>query len=253
MRRMTRHNPSAAFVLITLVAAGSFCRAEPAAELLDLAARIDYGFYTQEPALIAAARAELDAASGADAWRDYYHAFAALRLAQLGGERDRHLARVLEECLHRAEPVTAASRRQMAAEGWILVAACSGLAAELEPVQSVFHQRRLDQALDSAREMAPDNPRIRLIEAWRIDSTGRREATSSDRIAALEATVESFGLWAHRYELPDWGEAEAHALLGEAYLERDDVRRARDHIEQALILAPGYEYALELRRGLQSR
>ncbi len=46
---------------------------------------------------------------------------------------------------------------------------------------------------------------------------------------------------------PDWGEAEALAALGELYLARAEVRGARDLIERALLLAPDYRFAAELR------
>ena len=51
-------------------------------------------------------------------------------------------------------------------------------------------------------------------------------------------------------EGPDWGRAELLASLGKIFLELGERRDARDLIEQALIEAPDYYFALELRKAL---
>jgi hypothetical protein len=50
---------------------------------------------------------------------------------------------------------------------------------------------------------------------------------------------------------PTWGEAETLVLLGEVHLQRGETRVARDLLERALLIAPDYRAALNLRARLQ--
>ena len=51
---------------------------------------------------------------------------------------------------------------------------------------------------------------------------------------------------------PDWGEAEALTALAAAALDRGQTRTARDFVERALLLAPDYSAALDVRAAMQS-
>ena len=64
--------------------------------------------------------------------------------------------------------------------------------------------------------------------------------------------MEAFDAWEPTLDDPDWGEAEALAALAAAALERGQTRVARDFIERALLLAPDYRAALDLRVTMQS-
>lgn len=215
-------------------------RGEPSSELLDLAARVHYGFYHAEPRAIDAARAALDRLADSPEVL-YYRDFAALRRAQLGGN-DRLSLERLEQCAEREVP--AGLDKRVAAEAWVLVAACAELRSDASG---------RDRALALARERDDDNPRIALVEAWALEpaaeaDVARREAHAQKLAAALEA----FAAWAPSIDDPDWGHAEVLTALGAAALTRGQVRAARDFIESALLHAPDYRAALELRGALQS-
>lgn len=239
-------------MLLVGAAAGPSIAASP--ELADLAARIEYGYYSNEPRLIQAARDALLRADDDDSGVAYYRALAAFRLAELGLPRGASVGRWLDDCESHVAPEEA--KGPAAAEAWILVAACANLAAHTEPLRALLHQHRREQALEKARELDPANPRIMVVEAWSLSLNPAAEAPDvRDRVAdVLERAVAGFDTWTSKQaEPPEWGEAEALAQLGAIYLARGSTREARDLLERALLLAPDYQYASRVRDGLRAR
>jgi hypothetical protein len=223
-----------------LTVAAFAAHAAPSAELLDLAGRVHYGYYHAEPRTIEAAMTALDRlADSPDVF--YYRDFAALRRAQLGSADRSALAR-LGACAERDVP--AGPDKRFAAEAWVLVAACAQVAGA---------DGRRERALSQARERDDDNPRIALVEAWALAGAAGDDAAERDALAAKLATVvEAFDAWAPSFNDPDWGHAEALTAAAALALERGQARTARDLIERALLLAPDYRAALDVRAALQS-
>ena len=217
-------------------------RAEPSAELLDLAARVHYGYYHGEPRAIEAAQAALDRlrrfARGALLPR---LRGAAPRAARRRGPRGpAALGRVRASATSR--PV---STKRFAAEAWVLVAACALLAGDERP------PRRGAGARARARRRQPAHRARRSVGARaRGRHATRRSAKPS--LAKLTAVVEAFDAWTPSIDDPDWGHAEALTALAANALERGQVRTARDLIERALLLVPDYRAAVELRVAMQS-
>lgn len=221
------------------LSATSATNAAPSAELLDLAARVHYGFYHGDARTIETAQAGL--ARLADSPETlYYRDFAALRRTQLGGPT-KQTGAALAECAGRTVP--GAFDKSFAAEAWVLVGACA-----LERGDD----RRREQALARARERDDDNPRIGLVELWAAErAAGTDAARRAAVVEGLTAVVESFDAWTPTIYDPDWGYAEALTALGANAFERGEARTARDLIERALLLAPEYQIAVELRGALQ--
>jgi hypothetical protein len=224
-------------MLACLALAPSVARSEIAAELLDLAARVQYGYYQADARAIEAALVALDRLGDApDAV--YYRDFAALRLAQLGGRND---DKRLGDCARRDAPAELTKRA--AVEAAVLAAACALAASD---------DRRFEQALARARALDDDHPRIALLEAWALE---RRVAKNPEARAELEArltaAVAAFDARTPTVDDPEWGQAEALAALGESAFARGDVRAARDLLERALLLAPDYSRAVALRTAVQ--
>jgi tetratricopeptide (TPR) repeat protein len=224
--------------------------AEPGPRLADVAARVDYGFYARDAAVIEAAQNELEGPAAGDPWHEYVQAYAAMRLAQLRPGRGRETGRLLQACVEHAE--SAAGADPVAIEAWLLVAGCSALAAAQEPMKGPLHQRRVEQALGRARDIDAAHPRIALVETWRMSGDDSPNGSAASP-AVLEEAVQAFAQWPQRYAAPAWGEAEARAALGAAYLARGDARRARDQLEQALMAAPDYRDVLDLLARVQTR
>jgi tetratricopeptide (TPR) repeat protein len=222
-------------LLILSCAAALAAHAAPSPELLDLAARVNYGYYTAEPRAIDAAIAALERLTESPDVL-YYRDFAALRRAQLG-ELDRAGQQRLRACVER--DVAPGLDKRFASEVWVLVAACAEVAED---------KGRRERALSLARERDDDNPRIALVEAWALD----REAGTDAVAEKLAAVVEAFEAWAPALDDPEWGHAEALTALAADALQRGQARAARDLIERALLLAPDYRAALELRTAMQN-
>lgn len=225
---------------IGLVAASFGALAAPSAELLDLAGRVHYGYYNAEPRAIDAAIAALERL-GDSPEASYYRDFAALRREQLGnGERAGQQR--LRDCAERDVP--RGLDKRLAAEAWVLAAACAHLAGD---------DARREQALSLARDRDDDNPRIALVEAWAMMREAGADAAQRDEVAAkLEAVVAAFDAWTASIDDPDWGHAESLTTLAALALERGQVRTARDLIERALLLVPDYRAALDLRVEMQN-
>jgi hypothetical protein len=226
--------------LAAAVFAAHVASAERTPELLDLAARIHYGYYHGEARTLEVAQAGLDRLAESPEVL-YYRDFAALRRAQLGGLDHAHGERV-EACAQRE--VMAGLAKRFAAEAWVLAAACALLTGD---------EDRSEEALAMARGLDEDNPRIALVEAWALE---RAAGADSKRSAALgeklTAVVAGFDAWTPSIDDPDWGHAEALTALAATALARGQARAARDLIERALFLAPDYRAAMELRVGMQN-
>lgn len=220
--------------------AAEAARAEPSAELLDLAGRVHYGFYHGDARAIEAAQTAL-ARLADSAEVLYYRDFAALRRAQLGST-DRAVLAGVGDCAERE--VGTGVQKPFAADAWVLVAACALVAGD---------ERRREQALTLARQHDDDNPRIRLVEAWALERAAGNEPARLEALnAALATVVEGFDAWTPTIDDPDWGHAEALTALAATALARGQVRTARDLVERALLLAPEYQVAVDLRAALQS-
>ena len=148
----------------------------------------------------------------------------------------------LRDCAQRDAATDVA--KSFAADAWVLVAACALVDGDV---------RRSEQALALARERDDDNPRIALVEAWALERSAGTDPARREAVAAqLTAVVEAFDAWTPSIDDPDWGHAEALTALAADALERGQVRTARDLIERALLLAPEYRAAVELRAALQN-
>jgi hypothetical protein len=220
--------------------------ADPAPALADLAARIDYGFYAADERVIDAARAALDRLPDDELAVRYHRAFAALRSAQLRPPGAADTGALLQSCVEDATPRRDTARDDHAeTEGWILVAACAAIGVQHGSTQ----QRRRDQAVERARALDADHPRLALIEAWAVNprAAAAPQRARDEAAAKLAVAAERFRSWRRATGAPEWGEAEVLALLGELHLQRGDTRAARDFIERALLAAPEYRVAVQLR------
>ena len=234
--------------LIAAVCVGQ-AHADLDSDLADLSARAAYGYYVRDAAVIAAALEGLEQLQAKDGRVSVERALSAMRLAHLSAPGTKRANEMLIVCVAAAEE--AAQQLPSSAEPWILSSACSARAARAETVKAVLHNRRTHNALARARSIDAANPRLALVEAWRVadDAADLDSESAAALIPKLEAAVAVFR--EGRHSEPDWGEAETLALLGALYLRKGDVRAARDVIEHALLAAPGYEDALELKRRLE--
>lgn len=219
--------------------------ADSNAELADIAARIDYGYYAGDERVIAGGRADLERLSTSAGANAYYLGYSAYRLSQLQAPQNRARRELLSACIDSAR--AALVDRDWTLEAWILIAACSLEGLEHEPVRMLSHDLRLTEALTAARALSPDHPRLLLVEAL---AEQNHDADIGQLRTLLVKARERFDAWQSRGIEPDWGRAEVLVELAELHLKAGERREARDLVEQALIDAPGYRFALEIKNGL---
>ncbi len=243
----------AAMLAISVLLMANMARAEVELELLDIAARIEYGFYTEDSRAIRAARSAIGQLGRPTLHSTYYDALGAYRLAQLtwsAGERG--AGKWLDQCVAGARAAEKLDRRFI--EARILQAACALLTARAAPVMSMMQQRKAEKTLALVADKDPDNPRLALLRALAVNVRPGLEVEAAAQVRAeLSRALAGFRQLTTELGEPDWGEAETLAHLGEAYLSAGDRRRARDLIEEALIIAPDYRFAQKLMNEVSSR
>jgi len=243
---------AASIWLLGVAAFGTAGSASANSELLDVIARIDYGFYAGDVNLIVAASAELEHLRGNERERAYYGAYAAWRLNRIDAAAAPRLRRERSErCF--AATAELVEDSSWAVEAYVLEAACALTVHGEKSTRGAGMHAKAVQAIDAARALDAENPRLLLVAALalRADDPAAQQLA---QIGALEAALVQFDAAPSDVGLrPAWGRAEALAQLGELQLTRGQTREARDLIERALLDAPEYRFALQLQKALSLR
>lgn len=105
------------------------------------------------------------------------------------------------------------------------------------------------RALRTALSLAPQNPRVQLIEAMCMRPLGPAQEVERWRgiVASFDAAPRP------QSGVVDWGHAEALTLLAEAQLRSGARVAARDAAEKALVIAPDYESARAVLQAISSQ
>ena len=246
---------SCGLLLAVFAAAAS---GETVAELDDAAARMQYAFYTGDAQGIAAILKnveEFQVDEPLAAIKAYHLAYgnwklSQLHLQQLSDQRSRSNAKSLaakaaQACVRHARH--AVEEDAALADALAIEAACEGHSATARAGSAGCANSK---PLRTAAGLAPNNPRIKLVQAMCAANTVADPA-AVDRWRAVVASFEAAP--PSRPGKPDWGHVEALTMLGETYLQRGDPVAARDVLERALVLAPDYRQAQQLLQAAASR
>ena len=173
-----------------------------------------------------------------------------LYLQQLSDQRPRPNAKSLaakaaQACVRHAR--RAVEQDAALAEALAIEAACEAHSATARAGSAGCANSK---PLRTAAGLAPDNPRIKLVQAMCAPNTAADPA-AIDRWRAVVASFEAAP--PSRPGKPDWGHVEALTMLGETYLQRGDPVAARDALERALVLAPDYRQAQQLLQAAASQ
>ena len=249
-RRVSRSSALAALAL-SVVALGGATRAAAATpeELADVDAKAEYGFFTADARSLATLVAASAAfASSAQALERYQYAHAQFRLLQVAYRlrRTREVEAAAGACLETLDKVNESDPRF--AEGLALEAACAGYLGALGGLRGVSAQHRSESRLAAARELAPRNPRVLLVDGMaRWYRSGAAPADHAEARKSFEAAARAFEtVVATTPGQPSWGEAEAWLFVGRALEEGGDLLGARNAYEKSLLIAP--EFAAARRR-----
>ena len=244
--------------LLLAVFAAHVAYSESVAELDDAAARMQYAFYTGDSQGIETILKNLDqfeVEGTLAASKAYQLAYGNWKLSQLylqplADQRPRPNAKALaakaaQSCVRHAR--RAVEQDAALAEALAIEAACDGHSATARMGSAGCANSK---PLRTAAGLAPENPRVKLVQAICAPNTAADPA-AGERWRAVVASFEAAP--PSRPGKPDWGHVEALTILGETYLQRGDPVAARDALERALVLAPDYRQAQLLLQGAASR
>ena len=182
-------------------------------------------------------------ASDGAVWAHYYVGLANYRIATrfLDSDEDRAEALIDDGIDH----LDAAIEIQPElAEAHALLSTLYGLKARGGAFSGMRYGPRADNAITQAQQLAPDNPRVLLLNAVSLlNKPSRWGGDREEAIAELNRAIQQFAAAPSDDALrPQWGHADAYAWLGIAHMKDGATAQARDAFEQALAVRPGYTW-----------
>jgi tetratricopeptide (TPR) repeat protein len=169
----------------------------------------------------------------------YYAALANYRLNnQYPNDAENKREPVLKDAIEHLK--TATDLAPTMADAWALLSGCYGQRMGLDPLRSVTLGPKASDAMSTAKDLAPENPRV-----WIIDGTSDfftpimfggdkeralRKFKKAGRLAEAESVDNPLR--------PDWGYAEAYAWIGLAHMEAERYTKARRAFDKALSINP---------------
>lgn len=130
------------------------------------------------------------------------------------------------------------------ADAWALLTSCYGQKMSLQPMKFKSLSSKSEEAMKTAKKLAPKNPRVWLIdgrgdyftpEMYGGDKErGLKKMKKAARLADQETVEDSLQ--------PNWGHAEAYAWIGFAHMNADQTKQARKAFETALDINPEYGF-----------
>lgn len=233
-------------VICGLLTSVSASAALKVADLEDQEAVIEYsahvgdtGYLNRMSMLLADEKARGDAAP----LPHYYAALAAYRAAEIDDDIELRVGVLLDRCIDQTK--AALKLRPDWSEALALAGACHGLAAQRQPLSALIAGNFAARELKQALVINPENPRAMLLQAV----TYLRRFEEPERIeAARQLLVESVMAFESFPPPtmdggPTWGEEHAHYWLAKVAMLQRDKALARDHLEQALLIAPDLKLA----------
>lgn len=246
------------FVTVTLGLAGAALMPHRAAaadtDWRDIESRIQYAWYTEDGRDLAKVADRVTALSAAEPLRNYYLALTQLHQAQLalaaaaasdGAARLPAVAQAAGACINSADDALAA--RPTDGEVLALQSLCMELRSRARPLDLPFAGSRSHAQMQRALQLAPRNPRVRLLAAQLSYVAARSNQERAGLLDSFQSAVDAFELERQGLErTPAWGGAEAWEGLAQIDLERGDAIAARAALEHALLVVPEYTSAHRL-------
>ena len=215
----------------------------------DIESRVQYAWYTEDARDLAAVANRLRELPDSDALRSYYLTLTRLREAQVlqvGRSADQAaVGRAASGCIDFADEALAA--RPTDAEVLALQSLCMELRSRARAVDVPFTAARSRTQMQKALQLAPKNPRVRLLAAQLAYASARSTQERAQLLGSFQSAVDAFELEREGLEkIPGWGAAEAWQGLALVYLDRGDAIAARSALEHALLLVPDFKSAHHL-------
>lgn len=173
----------------------------------------------------------------------YYAGLAFYRLIDYSDEDGKALDAAIDHLK------TATEMRPEWPEGYALLAAAYGRKAAGGMLAGMRYGPKSDDALERARELDPENPRVVLVDA--IGLYQKPSIFGGDTEKAVQKMKHAARLFADRPApsdplAPSWGHAMTYAWMGIAHLEADRLDQAQDAFDQALALRPNLHWVQDV-------
>ena len=236
------------FACATLVIAFSgVSTAQPSTGWLAVTTRLESVATTGTAADMRALRAELIAMLASapnDEQRhlvQYSIAYMASRMANVPGVAGGEADTLLEDAVERLRAVVKGRPRD--AEAQALLGSVYGLQIARSPMKGMLLGPRAAGALDKAAEIAPDNPRVVVLQGISAFNTPALFGGGTDKAERLlRRSLTLFAREPADRAWPNWGRFDAHVWLGQALVDKGDPAGARAEYDRALALAPGSQW-----------
>lgn len=210
----------------------------------DIESRVQYAWYTEDARDLVSVENRVRELPDPDPQRSYYLTLIQLREAQIAADLA-NVGRAAGGCIESADAALAA--RPTDAEILALQSFCMDLRSRSRPLDVPFAGSRSRAQMQRALQLAPGNPRVRLLAAQLAYAGTKSAAEHARQLKAFQSAVDAFEMERQGLErIPSWGAAEAWQGLAQVYLDRGDAIAARSALEHALLLMPDYKSAHRL-------
>lgn len=231
-------------LLMTLLGAGA---AAQETDVRDMEGRIEYAWFTEDANSLRnliSTTAGILPKGGDSAFARYQLGFAHYRLGLLLAQKQADAAaEAFAGCVKELDQALEAN--EQFADAYALQSACYGSLAGLQAWKAVVYGPQRDSRIDKARQLAPRNPRVVLLDG--LADGEKSKAFGGDKVRAQSKFKQAVELFERAGEpvegAPGWGAAEAYLYLGRGLMQAGDTVGARNALEQALIIAPEFAAA----------
>ncbi len=179
----------------------------------------------------------------------YYVAYTEYKLVDLlrAENREGEILVRLQSAVEQLE--TSIEHDETSAEAHALLSSVYGQIIGVRPLMGAVLGPKSSSAINRAKKLDPDNPRVVLIEAISNFNTPITWGGSPEK--GMEGFKRAALLFAQEEVtdplLPSWGHNETYARIGIAYMDQDQLPKAREAFEKALEVDPDFgwvRYAL---------
>jgi tetratricopeptide (TPR) repeat protein len=225
----------------------------PAADWPALTAKLDHAAMTDNATDLKSARAAslryvVSPADGVPVTLARYAVgYAAYRLAVNPTLSNAERAAFGEEAETQARQTIATDSTFADAYGLLSAAIGLKIASWASPDAKMTYGPEASAALDHGLSLAPDNPRLLVLQGIGLLRRPEQYGGDPKRAEALfRRALEVFGRETVATPWPNWGRFDAHLWLGQALAQHGDVAAARVEYSKALEIAPDSEYVKQL-------
>jgi tetratricopeptide (TPR) repeat protein len=148
------------------------------------------------------------------------------------------MKKFLDDAITHLEAAVKSSNKS--ADAYALLSSCYGQKIGAAPMLGMVLGPKAGMTMEAAMKMAPENPRVVLLDAIGVYYRPAMYGGDKDKgLAGFKRAAELFEKQKIADPLqPDWGHAEAYAWIGVAGLDKNDKTAARQALDRALAIDP---------------